>query len=185
MVDDDVRRLAAEASSRWSALHLTHRSEFQHVEAWLVHGEVRYRELPDGPERRSTDALLRADRAQEPIVGNYVWAAMLDPTELAIGVALTDVTERVVLGRPCVEFTARAGDGYDPTCSCCPLVLSEQAARLEYGDAWRERITAPLPKTVRIALDMTTGVVVKVQHTGAHQDVYFENVIHSATLATA
>ncbi|NYG55949.1 hypothetical protein [Nocardioides perillae] len=86
--------------------------------------------------------------------------------------------------RPAIAMTATALDDYDPTCSCCSLVVSEVSFQLEHGEAWRERLAGrSLPTRVEIALDEATGIVVRVKNTGGFEDVGFEVEIVSAQLA--
>lgn len=68
-----------------------------------------------------------------------------------------------VEGRPTVAFRAVARKGYDPICSCCPLVLSDVAWRLEHQD---RPVPPDLPVAADLALDLETGIVVSREPVG-------------------
>ncbi|MDN4162355.1 hypothetical protein [Nocardioides abyssi] len=177
MTPDDVRRLAATAHERWTELELVHRSPHDHVRATLRHGELDAVRLPEGERVRERGAPPSSwdVRPLEPYPTNYLWSAMLDPHELTEGVEITDVRRTELLGRPVVAFSARAVDGYDPVCSCCPLVFSEVSERLEHGD---DRVPPPpgvLPTHTDLALDLEAGVVVSSHDRGGLRGGRFTN----------
>ncbi|MFS3127002.1 hypothetical protein ACLM5J_01200 [Nocardioides sp. Bht2] len=117
---------------------------------------------------------------EQPFWENYRWAAMLDPVELADGqrevgdgiercdgTVVTDLREGEHRGRPAWRATVAAGEGYNPTCGCCPLLWSRIADRLEYGDdAPRGR---DYPIAYEVALDLQTAVVVELVPLGGER----------------
>jgi hypothetical protein len=175
---DDVRLLARSAPERWSELKLIHRSDCIDVRATLRHGELRGTRLDDGERIHELGAPPSSwsVRPLEPYATNYEWSAMLDPYELGDGVAISDVLAGELFGRPVVTFVARAVPGYDPVCSCCPLVLSDVSQRLEHGDDWRAQ-PGELPDGVDVALDLGVGIVVSSRHRGGRQGRWFTNEI--------
>ncbi|GGO76120.1 hypothetical protein [Nocardioides deserti] len=170
MTPEDVRRLAATAHERWTELELVHRSDYLDVHATLRHGELDAVVLDDGRRIREHEAPSSSwdVRPLEPYATNYLWSAMLDPHELTAGVEIGDVRRSDLFGRPVVVFTARAVDGYDPVCSCCPLVFSEVSERLEHGDDWTPPPLGVLPTHVELALDLEVGIVVSKHERGGH-----------------
>jgi hypothetical protein len=112
----------------------------------------------------------------EPYATNYQWSAMLDPYELGQGVTISEVRCEELFGRPVVAFIARAVPGYEPVCSCCPLVFSEVSERLEHGNDWRAR-PGELPDGVDMALDLGTGIVVSNRDRGGRLKHWFTNEI--------
>lgn len=140
---------------------------------------------------RRPDGLLAwlADRWPDsvPMVENYRFVAMLDPVELADGDPYAaaevdgetehagppppalDVTELCAVehhGRPALEAVVRTLPGYEPRCSCCPLLNGADAYALEseaYGGplpAFSEPGSAPDAHTFRVRLDRGTGICV-------------------------
>lgn len=178
MTPEDVRLLARSAHERWSELELVHRSDYIDVRATLRHGELDATRLDDGRRIREVGAPPSSwsVRPLEPYATNYQWSAMLDPYELGEGVTISDVRAEDLFARPVVAFLARAVPGYDPVCSCCPLVFSEVSQRLEYGDDW---CAAPgeLPDGVDMALDRTSGIVVSSRDRGGRLGQWFTNEI--------
>lgn len=83
-------------------------------------------------------------------------------------------------GRPVVTFVARAVSGYDPICSCCPLVFSEVSQHLEYGEEWTAQ-PGDLPDGVDLALDLEIGIVVSNRDRGGRLQGWFTNEIVRAT----
>lgn len=178
MTPDAVRELARTAYGRWSELELVHRSDYVDVRATLRHGELDAVRLDDGHQihERGAPPSSWAVRPLEPYATNYQWSAMLDPYELSRGVTITGVRQEVLFDRPVVAFVARAVTGYDPVCSCCPLVFSEVSQRLEYGEEW----VAPageLPDGVDLSLDLQVGIVVSSHHRGGRLGAWFANEI--------
>lgn len=170
MTPEDVRLLARSAPERWSELELVHRSNEVDVRATLRHGELEATRLYDGRRIHEIGAPASSwsVRPLEPYATNYEWSAMLDPYELGHGVAISDVRVEELYDRPVVAFVARAEPGYDPVCSCCPLVFSEVSQRLELGDDWRPEPIwrspgrprqPPKPRKTRSRLSTSTIVV--------------------------
>lgn len=158
---DDVRALARTAPERWERLHFVHTGgPAGRVEAWLRHGEAEVRDEAGRVHRLSGSTPTSwTVRDIEPIWQSYDWAAMLDPYELGEHVEIDRVRLTEVAGRPAVSFRAQAQEGYDPICSCCPLVPGEVAWRLEHGDSREPE--RPLPEHVELTLDRLTGIVVR------------------------
>ncbi len=175
---DDVRRLTRSAPERWGELELVHRSEGDHLHVTLRHGELDGVRLPEGTpiHERGAPPSSWTVRPLEPYATNYQWSAMLDPYELTAGVQLDDVRLGELFGRPVVAFTARAVEGYDPVCSCCPLVRSEVSERLEQGDDWQPT-PGQLPDAVELALDLEVGIVVSSRERGGEWNGWFTNEI--------
>ena len=175
---DDVRDLARSAPSRWTELDLVHRSSSgEHLEVTLRHGVLEGRDVRTGRRIRETEESSSAHvRPAEPYPTNYLWCAMLDPYELCHDVALTEITEGERFGRPVVSFVAHAGLGYDPICTCCPLVFSEASERHEQPDGWRP---APdeMPDGVQLALDLEVGIVVSSRDRGGRLGAWFTTEI--------
>jgi hypothetical protein len=180
MGPEDVRELARTAHARWRSLELAHRSDHTDLRASLTHGELTAT-WADGRRLREVGAPPSSWtlRPLEPYPTNYQWSAMLDPHELGEGVEISDVRRDELFGRPVVAFVAHAVAGYDPICSCCPLVLSEVSQRLEHGDDWT---AAPgeLPDGIDLALDLEVGIVVSNRPRGGRHASWFTNEIVSA-----
>lgn len=178
MTPEDVRVLARSAPERWSELELVYRSDYVDVRATLRHGELDGTRLGDGHRFREVGAPPSSwsVRPLEPYATNYQWSAMLDPYELGQGVTISDVRSEEFFGRPVVAFIARAVPGYDPVCSCCPLVFSEVSERLEHGNDWHAR-PGELPDGVDMALDLGTGIVVSNRDRGGRLGHWFTNDI--------
>jgi hypothetical protein len=170
---DDVRALAGSAHARWAELELVHElSGWGTLTACLRHGEITW--VEDGRTRteRGNPPSSFPVRPVEPYPTDYQWCAMLDPTELTAGVEISAVRSEELHGRPVVAFEARAVEGYDPICTCCPLVLSEESQRLEYGGT-RPRPDVVVPEHVELALDLETGVVVSSRDVGGSRSGWF------------
>jgi hypothetical protein len=110
---------------------------------------------------------------------------MLDPYELGEHVDISHIRVEEFHDRPVWRFEARAEPGYDPICSCCPLVLSDVSQRLEYDD-WTPPDGVVMPESFEIALDAQTGIVVSSRPVGGGWHgkpwtTWFENHILSAT----
>ncbi len=182
-IPDDVR-VRVRSAPGWESLHLVHRGTLLgEVEAWLRHGEVEVRRLSDGGTFRDTEAPGSSwtVRPLEPIYQSYLWAAMLDPYELGDGVAISDLRTDQHHGRPVWRFHARAEEGYEPICSCCPLIFSAITERYEYGEDWVPPAGVTLPEGVEIALDLGTGIVVSSCDVGGTRGGRFDNQILSAS----
>ncbi|MDN4173658.1 hypothetical protein QWY28_11925 [Nocardioides sp. SOB77] len=177
MTPDEVRRLAGSAHERWTELELVHRSSYLSVHATLRHGELDGVVLDDGRRVRERGAPPSSWslRPLEPYATSYEWSAMLDPHELTEGVEITDVRRAELFGRPVVAFVARAVTGYDPICSCCPLVLSEVSERLEHGEDRTPAAPGDLPTATELALDLGVGIVVSSRERDGRRGGWFTN----------
>lgn len=112
----------------------------------------------------------------DPMYGNYLWVAMLDPVELSHHVEVVDVRADEVAGRPAWRASVRALEGYDPRCACCALIWSAIADAYEF-DQPRQR---DYPGHYDVALDVQTGVVVRCTPVGGEPDAsWLENDILS------
>ncbi|GAA1136395.1 hypothetical protein [Ornithinicoccus hortensis] len=133
----------------------------------------------------------------DPMWENYRWVAMLDPVELSHGVEVSEVHTRDRLGRTTWTATVRAlpesaedaGDGYDPRCSCCPLLFGEVSQALEFGPGGRPDSAnegADYPTAYWVSLDVETGIVVDVEPLdGDRAHAAFTNQIHEVGLLPA
>jgi hypothetical protein len=120
----------------------------------------------------------------DPMWGNYSWVAMLDPVELSHHVAVGDVREDLVAGRPAWRAFLVAEPGYDPRCggNCCELLYSEAGLMADFGgdrsrvpESWLGR---DYPDGYDVALDVQTGVVVRCHPVGGAADApWLENDI--------
>lgn len=178
MEADDVRELARSAPSRWSELDLVHRSsDGDHLEVSLRHGVLEGLDVRTGRRFRDTEEPGTSHvRAVEPYPTNYRWCAMLDPLELSHDVDLREIAEGELFGRPVVSFVAYAGPGYDPICTCCPLVFSEASERHEQPDGWRPA-PGEMPDGVETTLDREVGIVVSSRDRGGRLGAWFTNEI--------
>lgn len=178
MTPEDVRRLAVSVPGRWTELELVHRSNHVDVHATLRHGELDGVELGSGRAIRERGAPPSSwsVRPLEPYATNYEWSAMLDPYELAHGVSITDVRDDELFGRPVVSFVARAEPGYDPVCTCCPLVFSLVSEQLERGPDWSAQV-GELPDGISVVLDLEVGIVVSSRDRGGRRAGWFTNEI--------
>lgn len=110
-----------------------------------------------------------------PMFGGYQWVAMLDPVELADGRKDQPGTELVDLaasehhGRPVWDAVITPRDGYDPRCSCCPLLLHTETDMPPPPEV--DRATAH-----HVRLDVETGVCVQVQQIGGTHDGWYFDV---------
>ncbi len=177
MTPAEVSELARAVPERWTELELVHRSNYLDVHATLRHGELEGVRLSDGHRIHELGAPpTSARRPLEPYATNYLWSAMLDPYELTQGVVIADVRRDELFGRPAVAFLARAVSGYDPVCSCCPLIFSEVSQRLEHGMDWTPA-PGELPDGVDLALDLEVGIVVSSRDRGGRLGNWFTNEI--------
>ncbi|MGZ4475469.1 MAG: hypothetical protein ACXV4A_14495 [Actinomycetes bacterium] len=110
----------------------------------------------------------------DPMWQSYRWVAMLDPVELSEGVELADLRAGKRGGRATWFARAVAVEGYDPRCSCCPLLWGRISDDIEYGNGTRERYCTDYPAGYDIALDVQTGIVVEVRAVDGRQDLDFE-----------
>ncbi len=149
-------------------------------------------ELPHAAE---LDVRLDADgfvalRPEEPVADDPMWTdyafvAMLDPVELAD--ASPSLEHPVVPGvarPPAVEVHRLDADlrggretwwaevsprvGYDPRCSCCPLLWGRASEDLEAVSGGATMPSPPVsgtyPERHLVGLDLQTGVCVHVEH---------------------
>ncbi len=125
----------------------------------------------------------RWSTADDPMWQDYQFVAMLDPVELADGSPPDDAPWEVGGPRPPalevhhLDATTRRGretwwaevsplPGYDPRCSCCPLLLGRVS---EGVDAAVRGVAAPadsprFASRYLVGLDVATGVCVHVEH---------------------
>ncbi|MFC3480849.1 hypothetical protein ACFOLD_09520 [Kocuria carniphila] len=97
----------------------------------------------------------------DPTWQDYLWTAMLDPLELSYGVGIDDVEATMVRGRPtwaatCRPLIGKGEDwegGYEPRCSCCPLLDSAVSRLVECGPQDPTLSDSELPTAYRVHLD--------------------------------
>ena len=117
---------------------------------------------------------------------NYFWVAMLDPVELSHDVQASVLREGEVAGRAAWWAQLVAEPGYDPRCggNCCELLYSEAGLMADYHDP--SEVPADLrgrtyPDAYEVALDVATGVVVRLHPVGGDADApWLENDILSS-----
>lgn len=121
--------------------------------------------------------------SEDPMYRDYRWVAMLDPVELADGVAIEELTAVEHHGRPAWEALMRPSPGYEPTCSCCALLYSRasQAREAEAGVAPPDGPPERFPEAHRVRLDVETGLCVLTEeiggsHPGRGHDTLIEAV---------
>lgn len=154
---------------------------------------VRYTESPEVVPQLAGPTHDSEAPEDDPMYENYQWVAMLQPRELAVG-GLNEAAYEAAIAAGIDPETAQApgvlidrlwpqqrngrdtwwaelspdDDTYAPWCGCCPLLLSENGMRLEYGDTpWPSRRTDPAyayTTRFRVALDVETGLCVSVEH---------------------
>lgn len=123
----------------------------------------------------------------DPMWQDYLWTAMLDPLELSYGVEIGEVEGTTVRGRPTSAATCRPligkGEewkgGYDPRCSCCPLLDSAVSRLLESGPQDPKLSDSELPTTYRVHLDVQTGIVVDITPLDGSGGTSLPNEIHA------
>ncbi len=132
------------------------------------------------PVEFDADGLITArpsglEVAEELMWCDYRWVAMLDPVELADGSAerrgaateLRDIRAGDRHGRLTWWAVVGEGPGYDPRCTCCPLLDGELADRLydAEGGPRASELPRPAEQPTRwlIGLDRATGIVVSLQ----------------------
>ena len=126
--------------------------------------EVQPARRPDGlVEKRPSEVEVEYD---DPMYQSYDWVALLDPVELSHHTTLTDLREEDRLGRRTWWARARAEEGYEPRCGCCPLLWSFISDRDEnaYQDdlePWSPSPGTVYPEAYDVALDVETGVAVE------------------------
>jgi hypothetical protein len=102
----------------------------------------------------------------DPMYQDYTWVAMLDPHELSHDVLIDSLAPDEVRGRAVWRARLRPTDGYEPQCTCCPLLPNEPLARIEYADSPTHLAVidaTAYPTAFDVALDVQTGVVVEVR----------------------
>lgn len=193
---DAFHALARSSPWRWRTLHFRHRDEHEEVEAWLrrpgdvvvltedgrrhrvheqpsrVHGSVTFR--PDGLVAERRDRWIYDH--DDPMWSNYAWVAMLNPVELSHHVDVANLRADVVAGRPAWRAELRALPGYEPRCggNCCELLYSEAGLHADFADDLsripEERRGRRYPDAHDVALDVGTGVVVRLYPVGGERD---------------
>ena len=121
-----------------------------------------------------------------PMWKDYTWVAMLDPVELSHHVDVANLRIDEVAGRPAWRAELRAESGYDARCgsNCCELLWSEASWYADFGGLDQPDRDAPpippgtvFPDHYDVALDVQTGIVVRLRAVGARPDLGFENDI--------
>jgi hypothetical protein len=99
------------------------------------------------------------------------------------GAGWAHLAETARLGRRTLWAVARAVEGYDPRCSCCPLLWGEVSEHLLHGEPGQEYAVRPdliYPDGWLVGLDFETGVVVSCEPVGgSRRDLGFTVEIHS------
>ncbi|MFE7224904.1 hypothetical protein ACFU7D_08985 [Nocardioides sp. NPDC057577] len=207
LTEDTFRALARSSPWRFSALHFTWRTRDDgDVECWLRRpGWLRVRDAAGDRVVRGEapvvdpEPVLRADGLVEsrpracthdiddPMWNNYLFVSMLDPEELSVDVALSDLRSEPRAGRETWWARAAPGEEYEPRCGCCPLLWSRVTDWFEYGDGapgWEPQAGTVYPEAYDIALDVATGIVVQLSPVGGSRpDHGFETTIHEAELS--
>ncbi|MFT4296362.1 MAG: hypothetical protein QM582_13210 [Micropruina sp.] len=130
--------------------------------------------------------------AEELMWRDYRWVAMLDPVELADGsderlgpaTLVSELSAGERHGRLTWWAVVREGPGYDPRCTCCPLLDGQLADRIydAEGGPRAPRLPRPtdLPTRWLVGLDRATGIVVSLQPLDGQSSVGgFEVVLHA------
>lgn len=145
------------------------------------------------PVRRPDGLVLERPSGEvdydDPMHGNFVWVAMLDPVELADGeepgldgVDVTEVHAADRHGRATWWATCRPTPGYAARCAgCCDLLPTRLTQELEAdrsGYRPPEEELASLPTAYLVGLDVQTGVVVDVTPLDGQGGTRLTNVIH-------
>lgn len=122
--------------------------------------------LPSPPDLDSDGLVSTARRPGEqgpevPFWHDYRFVAVLDPYELSDGVDVLELAAVEHGGRPAWEALLRPTPAYEPRCSCCPLMRSQETDLIEGFD--------PLPAYAdahRVRLDVGTGICVRTREVG-------------------
>lgn len=129
------------------------------------------------PDRLVAERRDHGFACDAPMYQNYHWVAMLDPRELTDGTdsgaasveerspdgtRIESVREVDHHGRLAWEALLAPTAFYDPRCSCCPLLPSEQADLLEFGPEGR-RQDGGYATRFRVRLDVGTGICVATE----------------------
>lgn len=144
-------------------------------------GEITPSFREDGLVAARPDMWLDAD---DPIVEDYHWVAMLDPVELSEGVDLDDVAEVTHHDRRAWRATARpVEDAYSPRCECCALLWGEVSERMDHRTGGPEPSGAGYPEAYEVILDHATGIVVALAPLGPtdRDDLAFDVEVHAAS----
>jgi len=124
-------------------------------------------------KQRPDDLAIQYD---DPMYGSFSWVAMLDPVELSHHVQATSLRIDTKDGRTVWRARLAAEEGYDPRCSCCPLLWSRWSDEAEHqagGPAVRP--SHEYPPAYEVALDFQTGAVCEVSPVGpAAEQWWFE-----------
>ena len=105
------------------------------------------------------------DGPDVPMWQDYRFVAALDPYELADGVDVLELATVAHGGRPAWEALLRPTAGYEPRCSCCPLMRTRETDLMEGLE--------PRPgyaEAHRVRLDVGTGVCVSAREIGGPGD---------------
>jgi hypothetical protein len=134
----------------------------------------------DRPPRHTVDA-------DDPMWRDYTWVAMLDPVELATGTTVHELARTTRHGRETWWARMSAAEGYDPRCSCCPLLWGEVSEGLETAAGappGRLEEGVSFPESWLVGLDAGTGVVVSLRPLGGDRDdLGFEVTLHEVDAA--
>lgn len=124
---------------------------------------------PDGlVAQRPSDVTVAYD---DPMYENYLWVAMLDPVELADdGVDVLSVAAAVRDGRETYEATVRPTTAYNPRCTCCALLFGAVAADLLRAEGGPEPEERAFADEFTVALDVETGICVRLREVGGDDD---------------
>lgn len=123
---------------------------------------------PDGlVEERPSGVTVAYD---DPMYENYLWVAMLDPVELSGGVDVLSVEQVEREGRDTLAATIRPTTAYDPRCTCCALLFGEVAAGLLRAEGGPEPEDRDFADAFAVALDVETGICVKLRELGGDDD---------------
>lgn len=130
----------------------------------------------------------------DPMWHDYRWTAMLDPAELADGLAdVADEPPRIVPGVDLervqeLQVRGRRGwravcrprtDAYEPRCGCCPLLDSVASRLKEYGPDDPTRIDPTLPTAYLVTLDVQTAIVIEIEALDGTGGTRVTNTIHA------
>ncbi|WP_409482900.1 hypothetical protein [Arsenicicoccus dermatophilus] len=115
------------------------------------------------------------------LISSYLWVAVMDPHELTDGCDPEDMVDRHgtrvedvrVLehrGRETWAATVIPLDGYDPHCSCCPLLPGRAAAELMVRTGELDEPDPQGATRFEVWLDRATGVVVRLRALDGRQE---------------
>ena len=131
---------------------------------------------PDGLVDARPDELVEdfAERHSivydDPMWQSYEWVAMLDPVELSHHTFVSELRAEDRDGRPTWFARVAAEEGYEPRCTCCPLLWSAVTERAEAavgGPTWADvHPDVAYPEAYDVGLDVQTGIVVSLDDVG-------------------